>query len=1273
MATIVCKNLARVCLRKLAIEREVFAILFHDYLAFYDLLSPNPSIKALEVFDWGKTRPFLALPMCSISSVQHPKHDETTVVMTVWETELSIKFPSHALALVWHYELDFRVSVNNPFGSFATPKQCPDKSLELYHCGQEYFSALADALEAATTCIMITGWWFSPQIYLKRDTFPMPQQYRLDNLLQAKAQTGVKVYIMLFKENELAINLGSRLAKIYMESLDRNISVLLHGPPTWAKVWYSHHQKTVVIDQHIAFVGGIDLCFGRYDTTHHPLTDTPPSTFIGADYYNQCQITVTVAAMAKPFLDIMDKDRPMRETMPREPWNDVQAKVIGGAARDIATNFVQRWISHHVATGTSYDPSMSICPIPIAIPHIRHEEKRAGLVEVEDEVNTLRFGDQIRLWAWSPACPPGVAGGYVGIDKKHQLCGLGPGSIDRFAPSSFRVMSAEISVCTKAGCLELTDHPEVRVCPKHAGACYALSCSNARLRDPESDYCEEHHFSAAERSQPPPVRYGDKLALVSENQTVWNNDVKTWFQGYIKLDKRGIEGEMNITFQHNPNLPAKASKPINVYDSGVSIRVMSSHRPASVDLDNMITLYPKHKTQGFLGCSGGSPITFTLHHAAPSEAQQKELDDLNTRIQQLQIKTRVLKEAVTKYEEGPARDNIAKTLEEAEKSLKACIEERRCPSWRLSSVNLEGLGSQETSSARSIPTPTKNQLDRSCRYSNSGSRRSGSCNSCGGDSSSNRSSWNGSSSSSSSSSSGSSGSSGSGSSNSSSSSSSSNGSSSSSGSGSGSSSNSRRSSWSGCSDSGSCASDCGTSPSPVSLGTLHSASYQDLESAHPGHVKHNLRSYLSAPVDNVRVHMPSPKKLQTSAQPEVSRTCQVLRSLTNTWSGGTFRECSILTGYLHAIANAKRFLYIEQQFFVSSLDDPTHPVRNLVAKALFDRISQAILDHESFFVVIMLPIAPEGNFNDRSVRLIMHYQRCSIDHGKFSLMKQLEARFKDIDIRNYINFCALRTHDPATLDAKGRPRTMQIYVHSKLLIADDRVMILGSANINDRSLSGNRDSEICIRVEEPLGCGLNSIQKFRRRLWANYLAVDDVDIIPETPQVDLMQTEEDEAQLDGSPGRVNRLCASIHKAEAKVQERFHKVEAKFQEGLQKAEAKFQEGLQRAEAIFDKGYKKLASLERMSLGDGASSEVKGIWKRRADANTKAYQECYPYLPHSSIKSYAQLNALSFQTGDPGALQDVRGFVVRYPGSFLEDENLMPDFLDKENLVPAECFT
>ena len=41
-----------------------------------------------------------------------------------------------------------------------------------------------------------------------------------------------------------------------------------------------------------------------------------------------------------------------------------------------------------------------------------------------------------------------------------------------------------------------------------------------------------------------------------------------------------------------------------------------------------------------------------------------------------------------------------------------------------------------------------------------------------------------------------------------------------------------------------------------------------------------------------------------------------------------------------------------------------------------------------------------------------------------------------------------------------------IYVHSKLMIVDDRRCIIGSANINDRSLLGNRDSEIACIIEE---------------------------------------------------------------------------------------------------------------------------------------------------------------------------------------------------------------
>jgi phospholipase D1/2 len=39
-------------------------------------------------------------------------------------------------------------------------------------------------------------------------------------------------------------------------------------------VWlWAHHEKIVVVDQERAFIGGLDLCFGRDDNRNHELTD----------------------------------------------------------------------------------------------------------------------------------------------------------------------------------------------------------------------------------------------------------------------------------------------------------------------------------------------------------------------------------------------------------------------------------------------------------------------------------------------------------------------------------------------------------------------------------------------------------------------------------------------------------------------------------------------------------------------------------------------------------------------------------------------------------------------------------------------------------------------------------------------------------------------------------------------------------------------------------------------------------------------------------------
>src|SRR5205823_3974010 len=37
--------------------------------------------------------------------------------------------------------------------------------------------------------------------------------------------------------------------------------------------FWAHHEKILVVDHTVAFTGGIDLCFGRWDTPQHALVD----------------------------------------------------------------------------------------------------------------------------------------------------------------------------------------------------------------------------------------------------------------------------------------------------------------------------------------------------------------------------------------------------------------------------------------------------------------------------------------------------------------------------------------------------------------------------------------------------------------------------------------------------------------------------------------------------------------------------------------------------------------------------------------------------------------------------------------------------------------------------------------------------------------------------------------------------------------------------------------------------------------------------------------
>ena len=51
--------------------------------------------------------------------------------------------------------------------------------------------------------------------------------------------------------------------------------------------------------------------------------------------------------------------------------------------------------------------------------------------------------------------------------------------------------------------------------------------------------------------------------------------------------------------------------------------------------------------------------------------------------------------------------------------------------------------------------------------------------------------------------------------------------------------------------------------------------------------------------------------------------------------------------------------------------------------------------------------------------------------------------------------------------ASRNSQRFMIYVHSKGMIVDDEYVILGSANINQRSMEGTRDSEIAMGAYQP--------------------------------------------------------------------------------------------------------------------------------------------------------------------------------------------------------------
>ena len=272
---------------------------------------------------------------------------------------LNLRFNNFFEREIWKNELETRKANykllvdSNKYNAYTHMKKY---NLCQYFCdGRDYFRDLFNQLMNAKNSIYITDWWLSPEVFLLRpvnEIIYLEMQKdgdiskylgsnitRLIEVLNYKAKEGVKIYVLIYYECSLALTLNSKHTEQILSKLNPNIKVTRHPSDAFTLLW-SHHEKLVIIDQMIGYVGGLDLCWGRYDYPDHPIYEPPNEQrtyeFPLIDYSNA------------RICDFKDVENYTVESVPRKdttrmPWHDVHSKIIGPAVGDIARHFIERW------------------------------------------------------------------------------------------------------------------------------------------------------------------------------------------------------------------------------------------------------------------------------------------------------------------------------------------------------------------------------------------------------------------------------------------------------------------------------------------------------------------------------------------------------------------------------------------------------------------------------------------------------------------------------------------------------------------------------------------------------------------------------------------------------------------------------------------------------------------------------------------------------------------------------------------------------------------
>eukprot|EP00249_Psilotum_nudum_P030410 c43009_g1_i1 orf=809-3268(+) len=234
---------------------------------------------------------------------------------------------------------------------------------------------------------------------------------------------------------------------------------------------------------------------------------------------------------------------------------------------------------------------------------------------------------------------------------------------------------------------------------------------------------------------------------------------------------------------------------------------------------------------------------------------------------------------------------------------------------------------------------------------------------------------------------------------------------------------------------------------------------------------------------------------------------------------------SIQYAYIAAIRRAKKFIYMENQYFLGSCASWSSSqdvgALQLIPMELTLKIVSKIEAGKRFAVYVVVPMWPEGVPDSGSVQAILDWQRLTMEMMYSRIAKALtDKRMHHAKATDYLNFFCLGNRERLDRNEYRPPqppppgsdyrkaqdnRRFMIYVHAKTMIVDDEYIIVGSANCNQRSMDGSRDTEIAHGSYQPNHLASSGspprgqIHGFRMSLWYEHTGrLDDEFLDPES-------------------------------------------------------------------------------------------------------------------------------------------------------------------------------